>query len=46
VGGTATAVDGTTVTIREFTNLNMRGMGFSPLLLPSIKTFMLSVNQP
>lgn len=44
--GTATAVDGTTVTIREFTSLNMRGMGFSPLLLPSLKTFMLSVNQP
>jgi hypothetical protein len=44
--GTATAVDGTTVTIREFTNLGLRGMGMSALLLPGLKLYMFSVNQP
>jgi hypothetical protein len=44
--GTATAADGTTATIREFTNLGLRGMGVNALLLPSLKSFLFFVNQP
>lgn len=44
--GTATAGDGTMVTIREFTSLGLRGMGMSALLLPALKRFQFSVTQP
>lgn len=43
---TPTAIDGTTVTVREWTNLGLRGMGVSALVRPTQKQFMLSVNQP
>ena len=43
---TTTAVNGSAVTIREFDNMSMRGMGFSPLVVPSNKTFTFSVGQP
>jgi len=45
-GGTALAVDGTTANVSEITALSMRGMGFSPLLIPASKLFMFSVDQP
>jgi len=45
--GTALAADGTTtVKISEITALSMRGMGFSPLLVPASKFFLFSVDQP
>lgn len=44
--GTALAEDGTTANIGEITALNMRGMGFSPLLVPASKVFLFSVDQP
>jgi len=44
--GTALAADGTTANISEITALNMRGMGFSPLLVPASKAFLFSVDQP
>jgi len=47
--GTATAVDGTTVTINEFTAIRMPGMGISPLLLllaNGSKLFEFSVVEP
>jgi len=44
--GTALAADGTTANISEITALNMRGMGFSPLLVPASKVFLFSVDQP
>jgi hypothetical protein len=44
--GTALAADGTSANISEITALNMRGMGFSPLLVPASKAFLFSVDQP
>jgi hypothetical protein len=46
--GTATAVDGSTVTINEFTALRLPGAGLSPLiiLLTNGKLFELSVTEP
>lgn len=44
--GTALAVDGTSANISEITVLGMRGMGFSPLLVPASKAFIFSVDQP
>ncbi len=46
VGGTATTTTGGTVTVQPFTNLGMRGMGLSALILPNIKLFNLSVVEP
>lgn len=43
---TPTASDGSTVTVREWTALGMRGMGLSGLSLPSLEWFMVSVGQP
>jgi hypothetical protein len=40
------ASDGSTVTVREFTALPLRGMGVSALILPSQKWFDLSATQP
>lgn len=44
--GTALAADGTTANINEITVLGMRGMGFSPLLVPASQSFLFSVDQP
>lgn len=44
--GTALATNGTTVEFSEFTSLNLRGMGVSPLIYPASKRFAFSVNQP
>ncbi len=44
--GSALAIDGTTVSIGEFTGLNMRSMGFNPLISPASKTFTISAVQP
>ena len=46
LAGTATAVGGAPVNIREFDTLVLRGMGFSAVVIPSNKSFVLSVNQP
>lgn len=48
VAATPTASDGSTVTVREFTSLSMRGMGFSPLkVVGADGPFLLvSVTQP
>ena len=46
VPDTAAADDGTTVNVRAFIALNLRGMGMAPLLVPSLKTFLLAVNKP
>ncbi len=44
---TVTGTDGTTsVTVSEWTTLNVRGMGFNALLRPAQKQFMFSVQQP
>jgi len=43
---TTTAVGGTPVEIREFDTLALRGMGFSAVVTPSNRSFILSVNQP
>ena len=45
---TATASDASTVNIREFTSLSMRGMGFSPLKYvgPTEQSLLISVNKP
>ena len=44
--GTAPASDGSTATFAEFAVLGLRGMGLNPLVLPTSKTFVLSVAQP
>ena len=44
--GTGIAEDGSTATFSEFTAIGLSGMGMSALLLPSLKWFMFSVNQP
>lgn len=45
--GSSTVVGtSTTTTFREFTALGLRGMGVSTLLLPSLKQYLFSVNQP
>ena len=41
-----TAVGGTPVQVREFDTLVLRGMGFSAVVIPSNRSFVLSVNQP
>lgn len=46
VPGTTLADDNTTVNIRDFTALSLRGMGVTPLVLSSQKTFFLSVSKP
>jgi hypothetical protein len=43
---TTTAVGGTSVNIREFDTLGMRGLGFSAVVIPSNKSFIFSVNKP
>ena len=43
---TATAADGSTVVIREFTSLGLRGVGLSVLSLPSLGWYLFSVTQP
>ena len=43
---TTTAVGGTSVEIRQFDTLVLGGMGFTALVIPSNKSFSLSVNQP
>ena len=45
---TVAASDGSSVTIREFTSLSMRGMGFSPLkyLGAPAESLLISVNRP
>lgn len=43
---TSTAANGTSVNVREFNVLSLRGMGLSPLVIPSTKSFIVSVNQP
>jgi hypothetical protein len=43
---TAPAADGSTVNVREFTALGLRGMGMSVLTLPSLGWYMFSVAQP
>jgi hypothetical protein len=44
--GSATAIDGSLQNINEYTLLRTQGMGFSPLLLRSLKLFEFSVAQP
>jgi hypothetical protein len=46
VGGTATTPTGATVTVQPFTNLSMRGMGLSALILPDKKWLAISMVQP
>ena len=43
---TTAAVGGTPVQIREFDALVLRGMGLSAIVIPSNRSFVLSVNQP
>lgn len=44
---TVTASDGSSINVREFTSLSMRGMGFSPLkYLAPTEQFFISVNRP
>ena len=43
---TTTTVGGAPVQVREFDTLGLRGMGFSAVVIPSNKSFILSVNQP
>ncbi len=43
---TPSASDGATVNVREFTAMGLKGMGISPLSLPEIASFDLSVQQP
>ena len=44
--GTAVNSAGATENVSEWTVLTMRGMGFSPLILPASKTMIISVAQP
>ncbi len=44
--GSSMAIDGSLQNINEFTSLRTQGMGFSPLLLRSLKLFEVSVAQP
>lgn len=44
--GQSPAADGTTATVNEFVALGLSGTGVSPLLLPGLKWFDISVQQP
>ena len=44
--GAAVNSAGATENVSQWTVLTMRGMGFSPLILPASKSFLLSVTQP
>ena len=43
---TSTAVNGTSVNVREFNVLSLRGMGLNPVVIPSTKSFIFSVDRP
>ncbi len=43
---TSTAVNGTSVNVREFNVLGLRGMGLNPVVIPSTKSFFFSVDRP